>query len=224
MSDPQSIPPSLHLPVDAVVFDNDGVLVDSGDSVARSWAAWARPRGLDPDEVTWFAHGHRSWDTVEHYCAEADRAAAADEIERLEVDDAGSVRPVAGAVDLAGSIPRDRWGVVTSGSARLSGARLAAAGIPVPPFVVTAEDVVRGKPDPEGYRMAIARLGVAPGRVAVLEDSASGIQAALGAGAGVVIGVGEGALETGATLVVRDLAALTWTGDGLRVDGAGRLR
>ncbi|MFN8620823.1 MAG: HAD-IA family hydrolase [Chloroflexota bacterium] len=217
-------PDDLLLPLDAIVFDNDGVLCDSDASVSRSWAAWARPRGLDPDEVTVYAHGQRSVETVIHYCPPEEREAAAAEIERLELEDAAHVTPIPGALALTASVPRDRWGVVTSGSVALSGARLAAAGFPRPPFVVTADEVQNGKPDPEGYLKAIARLGVPAAHVAVLEDSPAGIRAAAGAGAGTIIGVGAGAVPTEATLVVRDLTALTWTGEGLLVRGAGRLR
>src|SRR5262245_15891136 len=102
----------LLIPVDAVVFDNDGVLVHSDASVDRSWRAWALARALDPDEVTLFARGQRSFETVARYCAEPDRASAAAEIERLELDDVATVAAIPGALALTAAIPRDRWGVV----------------------------------------------------------------------------------------------------------------
>jgi len=214
----------LHLPVVAIVFDCDGVLVDSDASVASSWARWAAELGLDAHEVTNHAHGQRSADTVRSYVQPADRPRYEALIERFEVEDAPTVTAMPGAVALAASVPRDRWGVVTSGSRILSSARLAAARIPQPPFVVTADDVTHGKPHPEGYLAAFGRLGVDPARGAVAEDSAAGIRAALEAGTGWVIGVGTAALPTDAHVVVRHLGAVRWTGDGLLVEAAGRLR
>ena len=211
------------LSVAAIAFDSDGVLVDSTASVEQAWARWAAELGLDAREVIEFAHGHRSRETVDQYVDEARRAIFQDKVDGYELDDAPSVTALPGALTLTAAIPRDRWGVVTSGTRVLATARLSAAGIPAPPFVVTADDVVRGKPHPEGYLAAIARLGVDPAQVAVAEDSPAGIAAAIAAGAGTGIGIGPGAISTGASLVVRDLAALYWDG-GLVVDPAGRLR
>jgi mannitol-1-/sugar-/sorbitol-6-phosphatase len=76
------------------------------------------------------------------------------------------------------SIPVDRCAVVTSGIRPVALARLRAAGLPHPQVLVTAEDVSRGKPDPEGYLAATKELGVGPSRALVIEDAPAGIQAA----------------------------------------------
>ena len=214
----------LHLPIDAIAFDCDGVLVDSGASVEQAWTRWAAVLDLDPAEVIAYAHGQRSADTVERYVEPARRPEFQALVDRLEIDDAPNVTAIPGAVELARSVPRDRWCVVTSGSRVLATARLTAARIPTPPFVITSDDVVNGKPHPEGYAQAIARMSADASRVAVAEDSAAGIIAALAAGAGWVIGVGPGALPTAAHVVVRDLGAVRWTGDGLLMEADGRLR
>jgi sugar-phosphatase len=216
---------SLLLPAHAIVFDMDGVLADSGDSVDRSWARWALERDLDPLEVTQWAHGQRSQETVRHYLPESEWARGQQDIDRYEIEDAASVRTIPGAIELTTVVPRDRWAVYTSANIPLATGRLAAARIPEPPILVTADHVTNGKPDPEGYALAIARLGVEPARVAILEDAPAGIAAARGAGAGWVIGVGDLTLPTEATLVVRDLRALRWAdGGGLFVEAQGRLR
>lgn len=217
---------TLNLPALAIVFDMDGVLADSGDSVDRSWARWAEERGLDGAEVSRWAHGQRSQETVRHYLPEAEWVEGQADIDRYEIDDAASVRTIPGAVELTSSLPRDRWAVYTSANIPLATGRLAAARIPAPPILVTADHVTNGKPDPEGYALAIARLGVDPARVAILEDAPAGIRAARGAGAGWVIGVGEPALATDADVVIRDLRALRWApdGGGLLVEAQGRLR
>lgn len=215
----------LHLPALAIVFDMDGVLADSGDSVDRSWARWAAERGLDGAEVTMWAHGQRSLETVRHYLPESEWERGQADIDRYEIDDAVSVRTIPGAIELTSAVPRDRWAVYTSANIPLAAGRLNAARIPSPSVLITADHVRNGKPDPEGYALAISRLGVEPARVAILEDAPAGIVAARGAGAGWVIGVGPLAVATDATLVVRDLRALRWAdGGGLLVAADGRLR
>lgn len=215
----------LHLPVLAIVFDMDGVLADSGDSVDRSWARWANDRGLDPVEVARWAHGQRSQETVRHYLPEHEWGRGQADIDRYEIDDAASVRTIPGAIELTRAVPRDRWAVYTSANGPLATARLAAARIPEPPIVVTADHVTNGKPHPEGYALAITRLGVDPAHVAILEDAPAGVAAARGAGAGWVIGVGALTLPTEAMPVVQDLCALRWVdGGGLLVEPQGRLR
>lgn len=213
----------LRLPAMAVVFDNDGVLVDSGASVERAWSVWASTRGLDPAEIVAIAHGRPSRDTVAMYVAEVDRVAALAEVDDLELDDASSVTAVPGATDLVGQVPSDRWAMVTSGNRVLASARLGAAGLPVPRIMVTADDVRHGKPHPEGYALAIRRLGVLPRMAIVLEDSASGIAAARAAGVETIVGVGASTLEAGATVAVADLRAIRWDRDGLAIDPDGRL-
>jgi mannitol-1-/sugar-/sorbitol-6-phosphatase len=215
--------PTLYLPVDAVVFDSDGVLVDSAASVDHAWTRWAEAHGLDVAAVLRYAHSHRSRETVARFVDGSRRADALAGIDRMELEDAQGVTAMPGAMALTGSVPRHRWAVVTSGTRALASARLAAAGFPVPPFLVTADDVQRGKPDPEGYAAAIRNLGVDAARVAVLEDSAGGIAAALAAGVRSVIGVGPGALSTDALAVVRDPGAVRWS-DGLTIGPEGRLR
>ncbi len=196
----------------AVLFDCDGVLVDSDASVHTAWSRWASELGLDPDVVTAVVHGRRSADTVAALIDEPRRAAAAQLIDRYEVEDAASVTQIPGAAALAGAVPL--WAVVTSGHRELAEARLRAAGIPVPDVLVTADDVAHGKPDPEGYLAAAGRLGVRPADAVVLEDAAAGIAAARAAGVSAVVGVG-GRDGLDADVHVRDLRDLRWTEDGL---------
>jgi mannitol-1-/sugar-/sorbitol-6-phosphatase len=202
----------VRLPCSAVLFDCDGVLVDSDASVLAAWSRWAREFGLDPAAVIPVVHGRRSADTVAELIAAPRRAAAAALIDRFEVEDAASVRAIAGAVTLTQSVPR--WAVVTSGHRELAVARLRAAGIAVPEVLVTADDVERGKPDPEGYLAAARHLGVPAAETIVLEDAAAGIAAARAAGVSAVVAVGERDDLRG-DVHVRDLTELRWTGDGL---------
>jgi sugar-phosphatase len=196
-----------------ILFDCDGVLVDSDASVLSAWSRWARDLGFDPDIVASVVHGRRSADTVAELVPGDGRAAALERIDRYEVEDAAAVTAIAGAIDLLATIPLERWAVVTSGTRDLATARLAAAGVPIPAVLVTAGDVSRGKPDPEGYLAAAARLGLDARDTVVLEDAPSGIAAARAAGVAAVIGVGRHGLE--ADVHVRDLTELRWSGHGL---------
>lgn len=203
----------------AVLFDCDGVLVDSEASVSAAWGRWAGRLGLDAATVLGLVHGRRSADTVAMLVPEARREEELACIDRYELEDAGSVRPVAGAGALLRAVPSGKWAVVTSGRAELALARLRAAGLPEPAVLVSADDVRLGKPDPEGYALAAGRLGVPTGDTAVVEDAPVGVQAARAAGAGAVIGVGERAAGAGADVVVADLRWLRWRAGGLLVEG-----
>ena len=139
-----------------VLFDCDGVLVDSDESVTRAWSRWAHEHGLIASDVLAVVHGRRSADTVASFVAPAEQAGALALIDRYEVEAALDVRAVPGAKELLASCPVEAWGVVTSGRRELALARLAAAGLPTPAVLVTADDVRRGKPDPEGYLAAAA--------------------------------------------------------------------
>ncbi len=208
----------ITLAADAVVFDCDGVLVDSAESVERSWRRWAEQVGLSFDAVPAEIHGRTSRATAEALLPPEAVASAAALMELIEIDDAASVRAVPGAQVLLASVPADRWAVVTSGTRPLFSARMAASGLPLPTIAVTADDVARSKPDPAGYARALQLLGVDPGRAVVLEDAVPGILAARAAGVRWVVRVGLGARMSGEDAVIRDLRDARWTG-GLQLTG-----
>ena len=172
--------------VAAILFDCDGVLVDSAASVERAWRGWATERGLDGDDVMAIAHGRRTEDTLRELGFTADLAAEVDRVEGAEIADTSDVTAFPGAAAALATLPPEAWAVVTSGTRGLATARLAAAGLPLPAVLVTADDVAAGKPDPEGYLEAARRLGVPPADCLVLEDAPAGVQAALAAGMRVV--------------------------------------
>ena len=205
---------SVQIPARGLLFDNDGVLVDSDEAVTTSWSRWALEQGLDPVAVMAVVHGRRAADTVADLVAEDRRAAAAALIDRYELEDAGTVPAVAGAAQLLASLPREVWAVVTSGTPALATARLRAAGLPLPGAMVTGPDVRTSKPDPEGYLLGARLLGLPPAETVVVEDSPAGIAAGRAAGAR-VLGIGERAAATGgADVVVADLTGVTWA-DGV---------
>ena len=170
----------------AVLFDMDGVLVDSTHAVARVWRKWALDRGFDPVKVVRAAHGRPSIDTVRDFLPNADSNAENLEVERQEVEDLEGVVAMPGARALVTSIPDGRWTVVTSATRPLAEVRLRAAGIPIPKSLITADDIQQGKPHPEPYQKAAARLGYPPSECVVVEDAPAGIQAGKAAGARVI--------------------------------------
>ncbi len=176
----------MELRVDAVLFDNDGVLVDSHAQTERAWGRLAVEFELDIDTLLAELAGVRAVDTLGRHLDGPRLDAAVARLEDLEVELAPLTEAGPGAADLLERLPADRWTVVTSAARRLATARWEGAGLPIPPVAVTAEDVTRGKPDPEPFLIGAARLGVEPGRCLVLEDSPSGGAAARAAGAAVV--------------------------------------
>jgi sugar-phosphatase len=170
----------------AVLFDMDGVLVDSTQAVARVWSKWAIARGFDPEEVVRAAHGRPSLDTVRDFLPNADGDAENLEVERQEVEDLEGVVAMPGAQALVKSIPAGRWTVATSATRPLAEVRLRAAGIPILESLVTAADIKHGKPHPEPYEKAAARLGYPASECVVVEDAPAGIRAGKAAGARVI--------------------------------------
>jgi mannitol-1-/sugar-/sorbitol-6-phosphatase len=202
----------LVLEVDAVVFDCDGVLVDSGDSVDRCYRRWVEELGLGAEALALDIHGRTSLATAQTLLPPDQAEAGAARWEQIEIDDAASVLEVPGAGALLRSIPADRWAVVTSCTQPLFAGRRAAAGLPEPAIAVTAEDVARSKPDPEGYARALRLLGVDPSRAVVLEDAVAGLLAARAAGVRWVVRVGPGERLSIEDAVIADLRGVRWTG------------
>ena len=170
----------------AIIFDLDGVLVDSAAYVEQEWRRWASARGLRAEPFLRVCHGRRALETIRlaapHLDAEAEVAAfgAADD------DGANSIGPLPGAARLLEALPPESWGVATSGPRYAAGARLRRAGFRLPQVMICAEDVTRGKPGPDVYLLASTRLGIPPTECLVVEDAPAGVQAARAAGMGVI--------------------------------------
>ncbi|HEY6784046.1 MAG TPA: HAD-IA family hydrolase [Gemmatimonadales bacterium] len=168
------------------LFDLDGVLVDSRRSIENIWRRWAAARGRDPAPFIAVCHGRRISETIAQVAPELDAKAEAAVLDRMEEVETDGVEPVAGARDLLAGLAEGTWAVVTSGSRKVAMLRLTHVELPIPKVFITAEDVRRGKPDPEGYLLAAARLGVEPKECVVIEDSAAGIAAGIAAGMRVI--------------------------------------
>jgi sugar-phosphatase len=170
----------------ALLFDLDGVLIDSTPAVARVWTRWAVEHGFDPETVVHKAHGRPSRITIRELLPNSDVDREDREVERWEMEDLDGVVLLPGALQLLNSLPPERWTIATSCTRALAEVRLRAAGLPIPKTMITASDVKIGKPDPEPYLKAAAKLGFAASDCVVVEDAASGVRAGKAAGAGVI--------------------------------------
>jgi sugar-phosphatase len=170
----------------AVLFDLDGVLVDSTHYVEEQWRRWALGKGLSPEPFLRVCHGRRALETIQlaapHLDAEAEVAAFLPE----DGQEPNLLRPVNGAARLLQRLPAESWAVATSGTRASAIARLRSAGLPIPGVLICAEDVIRGKPSPDVYLLAAAALSAPPSECLVLEDAPAGIEAARAAGMRVI--------------------------------------
>jgi sugar-phosphatase len=166
----------------AILFDLDGVLVDSTARVAQTWERWARKHQLDPARVIAAAHGRRTIETVQIV---APHLAATDEVATLEASESigtEGVFEIPGAQEILASLPPDSWAIVTSGIRAVATLRIRHTHLPMPKVLVCAEDIQHGKPHPEGYLTAAQRLGVDPTGCVVIEDTPPGLEAARAGG------------------------------------------
>jgi sugar-phosphatase len=170
----------------ALLFDLDGVLINSTPAVARVWTRWALEHGFDPHEVVHRAHGRPSLSTIRDYLPNANHELENRKLEQQEIQDLEGVIALPGTCDLLNSLPSDRWTIVTSCTRPLAEVRIRAAGLPVPEKLVTSSDVKNGKPAPEPYLKGAAAVGFPAPDCIVFEDVPAGIRSGKAAGSRVV--------------------------------------
>ena len=205
----------------AFLFDMDGTLLSSIACAERVWSRWARRHGVDVASFLPTIHGMRAVETVGRLqLPGVDPVAEAAVIQAEEMADVEGIAAIAGVAAFLGALPSRRWAVVTSAPRELALRRIAAAGLPVPPQMIAAEDVARGKPAPDCFELAAARLGVQARDCLVFEDAPAGIAAAEAAGASVLVitATHAHALDTRHPAIA-DYAALA-----PRIDADGGLR
>jgi sugar-phosphatase len=172
----------------AFLFDMDGTVLNSIAAAERIWSAWAVRHGVDVQTFLPTIHGARAIDTINRLnLPGVDAEAQAAFITQAEIEDVEGIVEIPGAAAFLDSLPKERWAMVTSAPRDLALRRMAAAGIPAPAVMITAEDVQAGKPDPAGYLLAAKRLGLEARDCLIFEDATVGIQAAEAAGAPLMI-------------------------------------
>lgn len=201
----------MKIHAEALLFDNDGTLISSMESVYRCWARLAQEYGITAEEFARVElHGRPAAEIIADMLPAERVAEAVARIEELEVSDvAGGVVLLPGTRELLASLPPERWAVVTSAGRRLAEARLAEVGIDAK-MLIAADDITRGKPDPEPFLLAAAKLGVDPARCVVFEDAPAGLTAGRAAGmTTVALATTHTAGELFADVVVKDLSAVS---------------
>lgn len=172
----------------AILFDLDGVLIDSTSCIERHWQEWAQKHDIDLVKILQNAHGVRTIETMKIVAPHLDIEKEAAQFTANEILDTEGVVAIPGAKSLIDQIPTDQWTIVTSGSYDLVQARLKKSRLPMPKAIVTADAVSQGKPSPEPYLMGAKNLGVSINDCCVIEDAPIGVRSGKNAGA-VVIGV-----------------------------------
>ena len=197
----------------ALLFDLDGVLIDSTPAVARVWTNWALERGFNPEEIVRRAHGRPSLTTIRELLPDFDHEAENREVERREIEDLEGVVAAPGTRALLESLPRSRWTIVTSCTRVLAEVRIRAAGLPVPEKFITSSDIRNGKPHPEPYLNGAALLGVSPSDCVVVEDAPAGVRSGKAAGARVIgllpVSSRNELVDAGASWTVTDCSAIS---------------
>ena len=176
----------IEISCSGLLFDLDGVLIDSTPAVTRVWKNWAIEHGFDPQEVIERAHGRPSLSTIRDFLPNADHQAENLVVERREIEDLEGVVPLPGAKELLVSLPSDRWTIVTSCTRKLAETRIKAAGLPLPKLLLTSSEVTHGKPHPEPYLKGAKMLGLDASHCVVFEDVPAGIRSGKDAGARVI--------------------------------------
>ncbi|CAM5365567.1 HAD family hydrolase OS=Streptomyces tendae OX=1932 GN=F3L20_10050 PE=4 SV=1 [Streptomyces tendae] len=190
----------------AVLFDVDGVLLDSTAAHRRVWESWSVMRGLDPGVVWQLTFGRRPEDTVRDVAPHLDPSAERRVLDRLLSQEENGFPPIEGAAALLATLPREGWAIVTSGDLESVHQRFVAAGLPLPDVQVFAADVEQAKPAPDCFVLAASRLGVEPSECLVVEDAPAGVRAGKAAGCTVV---GLTTTHSGSALHEADLCVAT---------------
>jgi sugar-phosphatase len=195
---------------EAVIFDMDGTLIDSTPAVLRSWSAWAVEHDLTADDLRG-NHGVPSAGIVRKVLPEHRHESAIERINELELEDVHDITVLPGAAEALEVLTSAKNAIATSCTLPLAQARIAASTLVPPSVLVTADDVVRGKPAPDPFLEAAKRLGVDPTRCLVVEDAPAGLAAARAAGCWTLAVVTTTPIEElQADAVVSNLSAVTF--------------
>jgi sugar-phosphatase len=209
----------MPLTCDAIIFDLDGVLVDSNGIAERHLRAWTDRHSVSFERIASLHHGRTTVETIHLVAPHLDAKVEADLLEGAEAIDTDGLMAFAGAARLLAGLPRECWAIATSGTRQTATIRLTHVRLPLPNVLVTADDVAAGKPSPEPYLLAARRLGIDPTRCVVVEDAPAGVASARAAGARVVGVTSTNSAHNlvGADIIVGRLADLRVSADNSRL-------
>lgn len=204
--------------ISAIIFDLDGVIIDSNPAIIEFWSNWAMKEGfvLNNEMILEWVFGRKVTATIDGLFSHISEA------RKKEIEQAGylfdqAMQPsgIIGVQNFIRSLTEIQFtiGVATSSHYERMLQMLERVGVATYfHHFVTAHDVSKGKPDPEPYLKMAEKLGIAPANCLVFEDANSGIQSATAAGMQTV-GIGneltKGALLlNGALEVIKDFNAI----------------
>lgn len=213
----------MHYPVTGLLFDNDGVVVDTMPGAIEAWREWGN-RYHQGFELTPAWHGQKASEIVAQLVPASDYEAAFDYINQLELEKAETATFIPGIKAFLDSLAKPNWNIVTGASSTLAQKRLDVAGLEIPKTLVAAGDVERGKPDPEGYLLGAQRIGIDIGDCVIFEDAPTGLVAGQRAGAKLLVGLGAQTLDSVADVVITDFEGISYADGGLVIPEASRLR
>jgi len=176
--------------VQAVVFDMDGVLIDSHPAHRTAWQQFLRLMGKDVSEVelSYILDGHRRSEILRHFFGDLDEREVQEYGKRKDDIFRGleyEIKPVRGALDFIEGLNRRgiAMAIATSASEIRTFSTIERMGLGgCFEAVITATDVSEGKPHPAVYRLACERMGIQPDRALAFDDASAGVLAARSAG------------------------------------------
>jgi len=213
----------MHFEVTGLLFDNDGVVVDTMPGAIQAWREWGN-RYYQGFELTPQWHGQKASEIVAQLVPDEEYELALDYINQLELEKASATTFINGTKHFLDQLPTSNWNIVTGASFVLAKKRLDVAGLEVPKTLVSADDVSKGKPDPEGYLLGASRIGIEINQCVIFEDAPAGLLAGQRAGAKLLVGLGEQTLDSVADLVIKDFEGIAYTDGGLVIPETQRLR
>ncbi len=214
----------------ALLFDMDGVVINSHADVTHFWLEMAAKHGvhLTVDDFARHIYGCPMRHTLEVCFPMLDAAQrAAAHAHHIEYEINLTYTPISGVLSLLESLRQHGipTALVTGGEAHKVQTVLTQLDLHAAfRTTVSAGEIPRGKPHPDGYLLAAERLGIAPQRCLVFEDAVNGVQSALAAGARCVgvdsWGNGPALLPLGIDCLIPDFTPVHLVGDALYLDEA----
>lgn len=174
------------LECEAIIFDMDGVLVDSEVLNEKHWKLWAEDKDVSLEYIMSIHHGVPAEQTISTVAPHLDAQAEAKWFEQNLSNDMDGLLAFEGVEEMLEQLPKDVWAIGTSAPRIIAFNRMNYLKLPIPPIVVTIDDVKEGKPAPDPYLKAALGLGKDPKHCVVIEDAPAGIKAARTAGARVL--------------------------------------
>ena len=185
--------------IQAVIWDMDGVIIDSGEAHRLAWHRMAQEDGLAlADEQFWATFGQRNDEIIRSIWGSFPQATWQEMSDRKERYYRDAARTTAtalpGAIELLSELHAAGYPQALASSAPVANIEMVSEVLGLNRYLdalVSGDNVPRGKPAPDVFLKAAATLGVAPAVSLVIEDAVAGVQAAHAAGMRCIAVVGE---------------------------------